>query len=324
VGRRRTDNSPSRRLGKCGGGTSTFRDPERVEALGSHDVTAEDEFILRLYLEQVKKHPLLSPEEERILAERIAQGDEEARRKMIESNLRLVVNLAKKYVGQGLSLMDLIEEGNIGLIKAVEKFDPAKGCRFSTYATLWIRQAMERAIVNQSKSVRIPGHISVELRKVIRSIRNLSQKLKREPTIEEIAEATDLSPKEVERLMQAALKVSSLESPLNDEEGENFTLKETLRSEKEGPLSLIESLEMMKLLHSWLKVLSPQQRRVIELRFGFYDGEVWTLEAIGKLYGVTRERIRQIEAEALERLRSLIKTKDLILFKEIKRKSKKS
>jgi RNA polymerase primary sigma factor len=279
---------------------------------------------LRLYLEQVKKHPLLSPEEERILAERIAQGDEEARRKMIESNLRLVVNLAKKYVGQGLSLMDLIEEGNIGLIKAVEKFDPAKGCRFSTYATLWIRQAMERAIVNQSKSVRIPGHISVELRKVIRSIRNLSQKLKREPTIEEIAEATDLSPKEVERLMQAALKVSSLESPLNDEEGENFTLKETLRSEKEGPLSLIESLEMMKLLHSWLKVLSPRQRRVIELRFGFYDGEVWTLEAIGKLYGVTRERIRQIEAEALERLRSLIKTKDLILFKEIKRKSKKS
>ena len=279
---------------------------------------------MRLYLEQVKKHPLLSPEEERILAERIAQGDEEARRKMIESNLRLVVNLAKKYVGQGLSLMDLIEEGNIGLIKAVEKFDPAKGCRFSTYATLWIRQAMERAIVNQSKSVRIPGHISVELRKVIRSIRNLSQKLKREPTIEEIAEATDLSPKEVERLMQAALKVSSLESPLNDEEGENFTLKETLRSEKEGPLSLIESLEMMKLLHSWLKVLSPQQRRVIELRFGFYDGEVWTLEAIGKLYGVTRERIRQIEAEALERLRSLIKTKDLILFKEIKRKSKKS
>lgn len=279
---------------------------------------------MRLYLEQVKKHPLLSPEEERILAERIAQGDEEARRKMIESNLRLVVNLAKKYVGQGLSLMDLIEEGNIGLIKAVEKFDPAKGCRFSTYATLWIRQAMERAIVSQSKSVRIPGHISVELRKVIRSIRNLSQKLKREPTIEEIAEATDLSPKEVERLMQAALKVSSLESPLNDEEGENFTLKETLRSEKEGPMSLIESLEMMKLLHSWLKVLSPQQRRVIELRFGFYDGEVWTLEAIGKLYGVTRERIRQIEAEALERLRSLIKTKDLILFKEIKRKSKKS
>ena len=279
---------------------------------------------MRLYLEQVKKHPLLSPEEERILAERIAQGDEEARRKMIESNLRLVVNLAKKYVGQGLSLMDLIEEGNIGLIKAVEKFDPAKGCRFSTYATLWIRQAMERAIVNQSKSVRIPGHISVELRKVIRSIRNLSQKLKREPTIEEIAEATDLSPKEVERLMQAALKVSSLESPLNDEEEENFTLKETLRSEKEGPMSLIESLEMMKLLHSWLKVLSPQQRRVIELRFGFYDGEVWTLEAIGKLYGVTRERIRQIEAEALERLRSLIKTKDLILFKEIKRKSKKS
>jgi RNA polymerase primary sigma factor len=279
---------------------------------------------LRLYLEQVKKHPLLSPEEERILAERIAQGDEEARRKMIESNLRLVVNLAKKYVGQGLSLMDLIEEGNIGLIKAVEKFDPAKGCRFSTYATLWIRQAMERAIVSQSKSVRIPGHISVELRKVIRSIRNLSQKLKREPTIEEIAEATDLSPKEVERLMQAALKVSSLESPLNDEEGENFTLKETLRSEKEGPMSLIESLEMMKLLHSWLKVLSPQQKRVIELRFGFYDGEVWTLEAIGKLYGVTRERIRQIEAEALERLRSLIKTKDLILFKEIKRKSKKS
>ncbi len=247
---------------------------------------------------------------------RVAKGDEGARRKMIEANLRLVVTIARRYVGQGLPLLDLIEEGNIGLIKAVEKFNPDRGCRFSTYATLWIRQAIERALVSQTKAVKVPSHVAGDLRRMIRSVRRLTQLLGREPTIQEVAEEMGAEVAYVERLMQAVLRVNSFETPLDEEEG--FLLKDTLKAEVRSPLSLTEHLELVKLLQSWLKVLTPQQRRVVELRFGLKDGESWTLEAIGQLYGVTRERIRQIEAQALERLRMLIKTKDLILFEEIK------
>lgn len=277
---------------------------------------------MKLYLEQVRRYPLLTPEEEKELAERASRGDQQARRRIIEANLRLVLTIAKRYVGQGLPLLDLIEEGNIGLIKAVEKFDPHKGCRFSTYATLWIRQAIERAIVSQSKSVRVPTHVSSELRRVLRAIRHLGQDLQREPTPEEVAAEVGMSREEVERLMQAVLRVSSIEAPLAEDEGETFSIKDVLRSETRSPFSLTEYMELVKLLDSWLKLLTPQQRRVIELRFGLLDGEPKTLEAIGRAYGITRERIRQIEAEAIDRLRTLIRSKDILLFEEIRPKLK--
>lgn len=273
---------------------------------------------LRLYFQEISAAKLLTPEEERELALRISNGDERARKRMIESNLRLVVKVAKRYAGQGLPLLDLIEEGNIGLIKAVEKFKPEKNCRFSTYAVLWIRQSIERALVSQTRTVKIPAHVAGDLKRMIRVTRSLTQRLCREPLLQEVAEEMGVDVDYVNHLMMAVRKATSIETPLDEEE--SYHLSDTLKmEEQQGPFSITEHIELFKLISSWLDLMSPQEKAVIDLRFGLSDAEPKTLEAIGAIFGVTRERIRQIETKALQRLRKVMEEKDLILLEEVRR-----
>jgi len=271
---------------------------------------------LRLYLWEIKRTKLLTADEERALAHRIAEGDMGARKRMIESNLRLVVKVAKRYVGQGLPLVDLIEEGNVGVIKAVEKFRPEKNCRFSTYATLWIRQSIERALASQTRTVRIPAHVTTDMKRVIRCSRQLSQRLGREPMIEEIADEIGAEPEYVQRLMMAVYKVVSIETPLGDED--DYHLTDVLKEEVPEPAALIEQMELFRLVSTWLELLSPQEKNVVTLRFGLGDEEPMTLETIGHRYGVTRERIRQIESKALKRLRRVMEEKDYLLVEDMR------
>jgi RNA polymerase primary sigma factor len=272
---------------------------------------------LRLYFQEIRAAKLLTPEEEQELARRIAQGDDVARKRMIESNLRLVVKVAKRYMGQGLPLLDLIEEGNIGLIKAVERFKPEKKCRFSTYAVLWIRQSIERGLVSQSRTVRLPAHVVGDLKRMIRVMRSLKQRLGREPLLEELTEEMQVDSDYVSRLMMAVHKATSIEAPLDEDE--HYHLADILTEEEQpGPFSITEHIELVRLVTSWLELLSPPEKAVIKLRFGLRDGEPKTLEAIGEMFGVTRERIRQIEVKALQRLRTLMEQKDLILLEDVK------
>lgn len=260
---------------------------------------------IKLYLKEIQKSTLLTAEDERQLAERIAAGDEQARERMIESNLRLVVKIAKRYMNRGLPFLDLIEEGNLGLIKAVEKFKVSKGCRFSTYATWWIRQSIERALVNQSRTIRLPVHVADDINKLIKISRELVQRLKRDPEVEEIAEAMGADANYVQRMMVLVKKTYSIEHPMGD--NEDYSLIDTLEDPNQVDTGrMIEDIDRYAHVMEWMNNLNDNEREIIAMRFGLGDQDPQTLDTIGRKFGVTRERIRQIEAKSLAKLRKTL------------------
>ncbi|MEH7224530.1 RNA polymerase sigma factor RpoD [Bacillus sp. JJ1566] len=270
---------------------------------------------VRMYLKEIGRVDLLSADDEIQLAERIEQGDEEAKRRLAEANLRLVVSIAKRYVGRGMLFLDLIQEGNMGLIKAVEKFDYRKGFKFSTYATWWIRQAITRAIADQARTIRIPVHMVETINKLIRVQRQLLQDLGREPTPEEIAEDMDLTPEKVREILKIAQEPVSLETPIGEEDDSH--LGDFIEDQDATSPSEHAAYELLKeQLEDVLDTLTDREENVLRLRFGLDDGRTRTLEEVGKVFGVTRERIRQIEAKALRKLRHPSRSKRLKDFLE--------
>jgi RNA polymerase primary sigma factor len=258
---------------------------------------------VRLYLREIGKIPLLNAEEELDLARRVVDGDKKAKDKMAEANMRLVVSIAKRYVGRGLDLLDLIQEGNTGLLRAVEKFDPDKGFKFSTYATWWIRQAITRAIADQARTIRIPVHMVETINKLLRTQRRLTQELNREPTNEEIAAAMEIEVEKVEHIMKIKQDISSLDASVRDDE-EDSVLADFI--EDEDAVSPEESATNQLLkehVKDMLGALTEREQKILKLRFGLEDGKSHTLEEVGQEFSVTRERIRQIEAKALAKLR---------------------
>jgi RNA polymerase primary sigma factor len=265
---------------------------------------------VRMYLKEIGKVPLLTPEEEVDLAIRMSQGDEEAKRRMAEANLRLVVSIAKRYVGRGMLFLDLIQEGNLGLIKAVEKFDYTKGYKFSTYATWWIRQAITRAIADQARTIRIPVHMVETINKVIRVSRQLLQELGHDPSAEEIAAEMNMPVDKVRDILKIAQEPVSLETPIGEEEDSH--LGDFIPDEDASEPSEAASFSLLKeQLMEVMDTLTPREKKVLELRFGILDGRTRTLEEVGKEFNVTRERIRQIEAKALRKLRHPSRSKRL-------------
>lgn len=257
---------------------------------------------VRMYLKEIGRVPLLSPEEEKELAERMAQGDEEAKNKLVEANLRLVVSIAKRYVGKGMFFLDLIQEGNIGLMKAVEKFDYEKGFKFSTYATWWIRQAITRAIADQARTIRIPVHMVETIHKVSRYSRQMLQELGREATAEEIGEKMNMPADKVREIMKIAQDPVSLETPIGEEEDSH--LGDFIPDEEAPqPAEIASATILREVIERELHTLTPREELVIKLRFGLLDGRSRTLEEVGTQFNITRERIRQIEAKALRKLR---------------------
>ena len=265
---------------------------------------------VRMYLKEIGKVPLLTPEEEVDLATRMADGDEVAKQRMTEANLRLVVSIAKRYVGRGMLFLDLIQEGNLGLIKAVEKFDYTKGYKFSTYATWWIRQAITRAIADQARTIRIPVHMVETINKTIRVSRQLLQELGHDPTAEEIAAEMDMPIDKVRDILKIAQEPVSLETPIGEEEDSH--LGDFIPDEDASEPAEAASFSLLReQLEEVLDTLAPREKKVLELRFGIVDGRTRTLEEVGKEFNVTRERIRQIEAKALRKLRHPSRSKKL-------------
>lgn len=264
----------------------------------------------QMYLNEIGFSPLLTPEEEVHFARLARKGVEAGRRRMIESNLRLVVKISRRYVNRGLSLLDLIEEGNLGLIRAVEKFDPERGFRFSTYATWWIRQTIERAIMNQTRTIRLPIHVVKELNVYLRAARELTQKLDHDPTPEEIAELLDKPVDDVKRMLGLNERVTSVDTPLGHDSDKSIL--DTISDIRESdPAVLLQDSDLNDSIDKWLCELSEKQREVVARRFGLRGYETSTLEEVGKEIGLTRERVRQIQVEALKRLRLILEKQGL-------------
>lgn len=262
---------------------------------------------VKLYLRDIQRTPLLTAESEKELARKVEQGDRTARNNMIEANLRLVVKIAKRYLNRGLPFLDLIEEGNLGLMKAVERFSLAKECRFSTYATWWIRQSIERALVNQSRTIRLPVHISDDISRMLKCSRQLSQELHREPSVQELADALQIKPMYIRRLMILLKRTCSMDVPVG--EGNDFFLIDTIEDAAAvSPSDLLENIDSFENIAECFAQLSESERKILTLRFGLDDHEPQTLDTIGQSFGVTRERIRQIEAKSLEKLRNFTRS----------------
>lgn len=282
--------------------------PDDELAVSEEDIGSDDP--VKMFLRDIGKIPLLTEEEEKALAERVRQGDEEAKKQLSEANLRLVVSIAKRYVGRGMQMLDLIQEGNLGLIKAVEKFDHTKGFKFSTYATWWIRQSITRAIADQAKTIRIPVHMVETINRQTRAQRSLTQQLGRDPYPEELAKELNVSVEKVTEVRMIAQEPVSIDTPVSD--GEDSFLKDFIEDKKAvspGDIASNKMLreELIKELHK----LTPREERVLRMRYGLDDGRPRTLEEVGKAFNVTRERIRQIEAKAVRKLRAANRNKKL-------------
>jgi RNA polymerase primary sigma factor len=298
--------------------------PEDISVWSAEEEETEEEIIadtsymddiaddsVRLYLREIGKIPLLTAEEELALAQRVVKGDKRAKDQMAEANMRLVVSIAKRYVGRGLDLLDLIQEGNTGLLRAVEKFDPDRGFKFSTYATWWIRQAITRAIADQARTIRIPVHMVETINKLLRTQRRLTQELNREPTNEEIAAAMEMDVDKVEHIMKIKQDISSLDASVRDDE-EDSVLGDFIEDEDAKTPTESASEQLLKeQVRQILSSLTEREQKILKLRFGLEDGKSHTLEEVGQEFSVTRERIRQIEAKALAKLRKHKETRRL-------------
>mgnify|MGYP002621647865 CR=1 FL=1 len=278
---------------------------DKKKSTESVSMSSGDLDATRLYLNEIGFSPLLSAEEEVYYARKALKGDESARKRMIESNLRLVVKIARRYMNRGLALLDLIEEGNLGLIRAVEKFDPEKGFRFSTYATWWIRKTIERGIMNQTRTVRLPINVVKEINIYLRAARKLAQTLDREPSTEDVAEMLDQPIDVVKRMLGLNERVTSVDSP-SPYDAEKSLLDTLPDEQNPDPSQLLQNSDVQEHIDTWLGLLSDKQCAVVERRFGLHGREVATLEEIGNELGVTRERVRQIQIEAIKRLRQIL------------------
>ena len=289
-----------------------FAETDDLIEMGKKSETEEAGYFedaIRPYLRDIRKTKLLTADKEKELAARIELGDRTARERMIVANLRLVVQIAKRYINRGLPFLDLIEEGNLGLIKAVERFKLSKGCRLSTYATWWIRQSIERALVNQVRVIRLPVHVSDEINKMFRVTRELALKMSREPSLKEVAETLEVEVTHVRRLMVILKKTYSIEQPMG--KNGDFFLSDTIEDASAVlPTELLEDLNQYELVSRLLESLSEAEKKILTLRFGLDDQAPQTLDAIGRRFGVTRERIRQVEAKSLEKLREMAQIAD--------------